>query len=55
MVQHPNQITAGVASPTRLDFAEISGRQRTTGSTLTQEYRPARDDGAAVGPRATCS
>ena len=55
MVQHPNQITAAAASPTRPAFAVIGGHQRTTGSALIQVQRPAHDDGAAVGPRATCS
>lgn len=54
MVQHPDQITAEVASPTRPVFAAIGGHQRTTGIALAQVHRPAHDDGVTVGPRATC-
>ncbi len=55
MLQHPNQITAGVASPTRPVFAAIGGRHSATGSALTEVHRLAHDDGTAVGPRVTCS
>ena len=55
MVQHLYQLTVEVASPTRPAFTAVGGHQHTTGSALTQVHRPAHDDGAAVGPRATCS
>lgn len=54
MVQHPDQFTAEVASPTRPVFAAIGGHQRTTRIALTEVHRPADDDGTAVGSRATC-
>jgi hypothetical protein len=55
MVQHPDQITAEVASPTRPAFAAIGGHQRTTGIAQAQVHRPAHDDGTAVVPPAPCS
>ena len=55
MVQHPDQITAEVASPTKPAFAAIGGLQRTTGSALAEMHGLARDDGSAVGPPAPSS
>lgn len=55
MVQHPDQITAEVASPTRPVSTVIGGHQSTNGSALAHKHRPAHDDGAAVRPCSTCS
>ena len=55
MVQHPNRITAGVASPTRHAVAVIGGHLSTRRSASPPAHDPARHDGAAVGPRAICS